>query len=158
MRLRDQLKQIIVNKLKEQNSGIDGEFASFMAEELASEMISTVYVMTDNLICGKINNEMRSDSMMKAEKDTNGVWLYVESSIYDWEMIKVESIEEAIMNAMGRIENTKIIVNGSIIEWDVIDNNNAYYMSNGRMIVFRCTEEVPVRVKRVKEELNVCIA
>lgn len=157
MKLQNQLNQIIVKKLSEQNSDVDEELIAIMADELVNEMMCTIYVMTDNLICGRINNEMGNDIMKREERETKGVWLYVESSVNDWEMIKVPTIEEAVMNAMNRIENTKIIVNGNIIDWDVIDNNNAYYMDNGRMIVFRCEERIPVRIVSAAEEAKVSV-
>lgn len=76
---------------------------------------------------GVIAYNVDSSELKEIERcKDNGVYVYCSNSIIDWTFNKHDTIDDAVRDAVKRI-NAYIILNGEIIKYDALDDNTAYY-------------------------------
>lgn len=76
---------------------------------------------------GVIAYNVDSSELKEIEKcKDNEVYVYCSNSIIDWTFNKHDTIDDAVRDAVKRI-NAYIILNGEIIKYDALDDNTAYY-------------------------------
>lgn len=118
----ENLVQVIFADVTVLNGEITEEALNMViSKELAHDRLSTATV-ADN---GILVKEMLSPEDDTEKVEPNGAYLYVEGDT--WKFERCNTIAEAVRKAVGCI-NAKVLCNGKVIEYDAIDDTEAYYI------------------------------
>lgn len=110
---------------------IEEELLYKIADSLVEEKLRTVYSESNEEIVG--SNYNRSKTFIESKVKLDGVWLYLDDVNGSWKLIKFNNIESAMNVACNHIGYVKLLNDGFIVDWDIIDNKNALYVKDGNI-------------------------
>lgn len=123
-----QLEAVIRENVQSYNNDLDKEFEEeIIRKTIASKMKELVIVDSRKIIGVKPNKKHEYDV---SKVEPNGVWIYREPTVKEWVFERYDTIEQAIKVAINYIEDVKIICDGEIVEWGIVDNYMAIYLDN----------------------------
>lgn len=94
-----------------------------------------LHMITDRVVKNSsINKVLLEKGILAYNNDEvdNAVYVFCNSSLFDWTFEKFDSIPDAIKNAVQYI-NAYIICNGEVVRYDAIDDKTAYYYKNDNL-------------------------
>ena len=92
-----------------------------ISETIARENLEEI---KKNLIAEQLDSELDTEQIL-----SNGAYIYSYKSLSDWEFKRVDTIADAVREAVKLIDAT-ILYNGNVITYDTINSESAYYIDN----------------------------
>lgn len=123
--LERQLEAVIREVVKESNIELD----KVLQDEIVKNILDKRLQSMSRVEAYKIEGfKVKSKKVLDISKvEPNGVWIYSEPTVEEWVFERYDTIEQAIRAAIMYIGDVKIICDGEVINWDVIDNSKAVY-------------------------------
>lgn len=75
------------------------------------------------------NTAIKSNLANTQHMEHHGAWVYMDRSIDEWEFSRYNTIADAVKQAIKEI-GAKIICDGQIIDYDALDDSQAYYIDS----------------------------
>lgn len=123
--LERQLEAVIREVVKESNIELDKVLQDEIVKNILDKRLQSMSRVEAYKIEGfKVKNRKVLDI---SKVEPNGVWVYSEPTVEEWVFERYDTIEQAIKAAIMYIGDVKIICDGEVINWDVIDNCKAVY-------------------------------
>lgn len=123
--LERQLEAVIREVVKESNIELDKVLQDEIVKNIVSKRLQSMSKVETYKIEGF---KVKSKKVLDISKiEPKGVWVYSEPTVEKWIFERYDTIEQAIKAAIMYIGDVKIICDGEIINWDVVDNYRAVY-------------------------------
>ena len=120
--LEEQLLQVIYVSVTRLNGlETEEELNMLISETIARENLEEI---KKNLIAEQLDSELDTEQIL-----SNGAYIYSYKSLSDWEFKRVDTIADAVREAVKLIDAT-ILYNGNVITYDTINSESAYYIDN----------------------------
>ena len=143
--LRDGLRAIIHPSVVALNSeDTDEMLIASITEHIVDDKLAKICIVRDDLIVG--HHSLTSIPAKKINTEISGIWLYIEGNTAEWELIKCQVIGEAIRLACEYIGDVIIIIDGIILQWDIFDCENAFYLEGDSIKLIRTVEVSTVEI------------
>lgn len=125
--LENSLRQVIIKKMNILSVyySIQGDFDMIISDSIAREKASKSRIIDNTLIKGCMLNRAKDQENI----EINGAWVYRDETVASWIFKKYDTIADAIRHAIKEI-NTIVICDGNIVEFDRLNENQAYYVDN----------------------------
>ncbi len=123
--LRKQFETVLLAEITELNGDITEEGLNMaIMESILEEKVKAAQLDREQLVKERLTSE---EDTGKVEK--NGVYVYNAYGELGLQFDRYNTIAEAVREALKTISST-ILCDGEIIEYDVLDNETAYYIDN----------------------------
>lgn len=118
------LNTIVAELIQRENEDCDDGLLSSIAKNMVADRLACKVSIRSNKIVGKIAKHKRA--VNQSEIQVNDAIAYRESN-GKWEIIQFESIDKAVEYGSKHIDNLILLYNGSIVNWDLLNDSQAYY-------------------------------
>lgn len=123
MTLRTNLRAVVKDYVHNSNDGLSNELESQIVDFVTETKMKEIQSVKDDIAIGTKSRHKKTSRGSTRE----GVWVYCEPTVQDWMFKRYESIDDAIRAAINYFGNVKIVSNGKIVNWDILDDKKAVY-------------------------------